>query len=116
MSMQGGEYSTERLFGVGRLGFGLGTTTHNLVGITVRQPAAQSNCRRCNFNGAAIERKLVKVLLVFGVNVRQMKGKRPALAEKNELIRFYTTLLPASCAPLPCACLATLTCYAIVTI
>ena len=47
MSMQGGEYSTERLLGVGRLGFGLGTTTHNLVG-TERQPvAAESNfCRR----------------------------------------------------------------------
>lgn len=47
MSMQGGEYSTERLLGVGRLGFGLGTSTHNLVG-TERQPvAAESNfCRR----------------------------------------------------------------------
>ena len=52
MSMQGGEYSTERLLGVGRLGFGLGTSTHNLVG-TERQPvAAESNfCRRRRVGG-----------------------------------------------------------------
>ena len=39
------------------------------------------------------ERKLVKVLLVFGVNVRQMKGKRPALAAENEVIRSSAALL-----------------------
>ena len=35
----------------------------------------------------------MKVLLVFGVNVRQMKGKRPALAAENEVIRSSAALL-----------------------
>ena len=75
----------------GRLAPLLGLSSlYALVRQRRRQPAVQSTellQLLLLHTSAVCERKLVKVLLVFGVNVRKMKGKRPALAAENELIR-----------------------------